>query len=139
MSKKTQSKDLNALVRLGHVIDREIAGRDRLVDAPASQAALGAILELDRSAKALADLRKKLREALVEHLRAGKCAEKGPLVAALQVSETRRPAWKEIATDQAAKLAKARGRKFSPAKWLARIFKHTPKSPSYGVKIEPTE
>lgn len=136
MSKKTRCKDLESLVRLGHIIERELAGRSRLADAPASQAALAAVLELDRGIKGLKALRDEIVDGLIEHLQAGKCPEHGALVASLQVSEKRSVAWKDHAIDQAGKLARALGRKFDPAKWIAGIMKRTPKSKSYGVKIE---
>lgn len=142
MATRRQTKynnDHKALVQLGHHVERKLAGRERLADAPQAQATLGSLLELSRMLRELGRLEKKVKAAVVQHLREGGCCEKGALVAALQVSEKRSPGWKDIAIDTAPKLARCQGKKFDEEKYVKRVLKRTPASSSHRLKIEPKD
>lgn len=139
MSKQTQTKDLHRVIRVGHVIEHGLAGLERLADNPASQDALAALLELDRSIKVMQRLQKELAGALQAHLEKGGRVEKGALLANLVTTEKRSPAWKDEAVKLASTLARRQRKKFDLDKFVAAVLKRTPTSTCSKVKITPAE
>lgn len=130
------NNDHKELVKLGASLERTLQGRDRLAEAPHSQAALASLLELASMVKELKRLEKKVMGALKTHLSKGGCCQAGALIAQLQVTEKRSPSWKDEAILNALELAKCRKQRFDEEAYVERVKKNTPVSRSTKVKIE---